>query len=157
MCASLAAMKQVAVVALVLVVAGCGGAKKAAVPETALLTGVDVQASKVVFTFKSAPQTVTERWVPRSQLLESGSGSPVPLKGAAYLMIHFQPAATGVADASSVRFTYTGPRRIEGPGPVLEVAKTSDFEADLAWAIGLERRLAVHVAQDGSTVTVGFG
>ncbi len=85
-------MKQVAVVALVLVVAGCGGAKKAAVPETALLTGVDVQASKVVFTFKSAPQTVTERWVPRSQLLESGSGSPVPLKGAAYLMIHFQPA-----------------------------------------------------------------
>ncbi len=150
-------MKQVAVVALVPVVAGCGGAKKAAVPETALLTGVDVQASKVVFTFKSAPQTVTERWVPRSQLLESGSGSPVPLKGAAYLMIQFQPAATAVADASSVRFTYTGKKRIEGPGPVLEVAKTSDFEADLAWAIGLERRLAVHVAQDGATVTVGFG
>jgi hypothetical protein len=150
-------MRWVAVVALVVVAAGCGGAKKAAVPETALLTGVDVQASQVVFTFKSAPQTVTERWVPRSQLLESGSGAPVPLKGAAYLMIQFQPAATAVADASSVRFTYTGPKRIEGPSPVLEVAKTSDFEADLAWAIGLERRLAVHVAQDGASVTVSFG
>jgi hypothetical protein len=40
---------------------------------------------------------------------------------------------------------------------VLEVAKTADFEADLAWAIGLERRLAVHVVQDGPTITVDFG
>ena len=81
----------------------------------------------------------------------------MPLEGAAYLMIQFQPAATAVADASSVTFTYTGPKRIEGPGPVLEVAKTSDFEADLAWAIGLESRLTAHVAQNGATVTVDFG
>jgi hypothetical protein len=56
-----------------------------------------------------------------------------------------------------VKRTYTGPRRIAGPGPVLETAKTSDFEADLAWAIGLERRLPLRVAQDGATVTVSFG
>jgi hypothetical protein len=40
---------------------------------------------------------------------------------------------------------------------VLETAKTSDFEADLAWAIGLVRRLPLRVAQDGATVTVTFG
>ena len=72
-------------------------------------------------------------------------------------MIHFTPAATAEATASSVTFSYKGPRRIEGPGPVLEVAKTSDFEADLGWAIGLERRLESHVSQDGSSVTVSFG
>ncbi len=53
--------------------------------------------------------------------------------------------------------TYTGPRRLSGPGPVLETAKTSDFEADLAWAIGLKRRLPFRVVQYGTTVTVSFG
>jgi hypothetical protein len=40
---------------------------------------------------------------------------------------------------------------------VLETVKTSDFEADLAWAIGLERRLPLRVEQNGATVTVSFG
>jgi hypothetical protein len=40
---------------------------------------------------------------------------------------------------------------------VLETAKTSDFEADLAWAIGLERRLPMRVAHDGTSVTINFG
>ena len=81
----------------------------------------------------------------------------MPLKGAAFAVVHFTPAATADLDGESVRPTYTGPRRLSGPGPVLETAKTSDFEADLAWAIGLERRLPLHVARDGATVTVSFG
>jgi hypothetical protein len=151
-------MRRLAVtLALLAFLAGCGGSTKtSSEPTTALLTAVQVDGTKVTFHFKSAPQHVTASYVPRSQLAESGSGKPVPLKGTAYLMIHFTPAATAEATASTVVFTYTGPRRIEGPGPVLEMAKTSDFEADLGWAIGLERRLRFHVSQDGSSVTVSF-
>ena len=143
--------------AVVAALAGCGGSKKALEPTTALLTAVHVEGTKVTFEFRSAPHDVKASYVPRSQLAESGSGKPVPLKGSAYLMIHFTPAATAVATSSTVTFSYTGPKRLAGPGPVLEVAKTSDFEADLGWAIGLERRLPSHVSQDGPTVTVSFG
>jgi hypothetical protein len=151
-------MRRLAVTLTVLaLLAGCGGSTKASSePTTALLTAVQVDRSKVTFEFKSAPQHVTASYVPRAQLAESGSGRPVPLKGTAYLMIHFTPAATAEATASTVTFSYQGPKRIEGSGPVLEVAKTSDFEADLGWAIGLERRLPSHVSQDGSSVTVSF-
>ena len=38
---------------------------------------------------------LTTSYVPRSQLAESGSGRPVPLKGTAYLMIHFTSASIG--------------------------------------------------------------
>ena len=137
--------------------AGCGGSKHAAPDGPALLTGVNVEATSVTFTFKSAPQQVKAAFQPRSRIVESGSGRPVPLKGTAYAVVHFTPAATADLDGENVHPTYTGPRRLSGPGPVLELAKTSDFEADLAWAIGLERRLPLHVAQDGATVTVSFG
>jgi hypothetical protein len=151
-------MRRLAVIlAALALLAGCGGSKQtSSEPSTALLTAVQVDRTKVTFEFKSAPQDVRASYVRRSQLAESGSGKPVPLKGTAYLMIHFTPAATAEATASTVTFSYTGPRRIKGPGPVLEVAKTSDFEADLGWAIGLERRLRSHVSQDGSSVTVSF-
>src|SRR5256714_9532885 len=152
-------MRRLAVaIAPVALLAGCGGSNKtSSEPATALLTGVHVDRAKVTFESRSAPHDVRASYVPASQLAESGSGKRVALKGTAYLMIHFTPAATAEATASSVTFSYTGPRRIEGPGPVLEVAKTSDFEADLGWAIGLERRLESHVSQDGSSVTVSFG
>jgi hypothetical protein len=151
-------MRRLAVtLAALALLAGCGGSTKtSSEPTTALLTDVQVDRAKVTFEFRSAPQHVTASYVPRSQLAESGSGKPVPLKGTAYLMIHFTPAATAAATASTVTFSYTGPRRIQGHGPVLEVAKTSDFEADLGWAIGLERRLRSHVSQDHSSVTVSF-
>jgi hypothetical protein len=143
--------------AAVALLAGCGGSKKtSSEPTTALLTAVHVDRTKVTFEFESAPRDVRASYVPRSQLAKSGSGKPVPLKGTAYLMIHFTPAATAEATASTVTLSYKGPRRIEGRGPVLEVAKTSDFEADLGWAIGLVRRLESHVSQDGSSVTVSF-
>src|SRR5438094_5443543 len=139
--------KPAVALATIALLAGCGGSKKqSAEPATALLTAVQVERAKVTFEFKSAPRGVKASYVPRSQLAESGSGKPVPLKGTAYLMIHFTPAATAEATASAVNFSYTGPRRIKGPGPVLEVAKTSDFEADLGWAIGLDRRLRSHVS-----------
>jgi hypothetical protein len=150
--------KPAAALATLALLAGCGGSKHASSPPaTALLTSVHVGSARVNFEFRSAPGEVRISYVPRSQLVESGSGRPVPLKGAAYLMIHFTPAATAEATADGVTLSYTGPRRIEGPGPVLELAKTSDFEADLGFAIGLEHRLRPHVSRDGASVTVSFG
>jgi hypothetical protein len=136
--------------------AGCGSAHHAA-PATAFLIGVHVEARSVRFAFESGPGEVAAAYQPKAQLVESGSGAPVALDGKAYVVIHFRPAATADSENEKLRVTYRGPRRLRGPGPVLEVAKTSDFEADLAWAIGLERHLPFRVTQDGAAVTVTFG
>jgi hypothetical protein len=146
-------------VALLLVVlgAGCGGSHRPVGPQNALLTGVKVEAASVTFEFKSKPRSVTSGYQPKSRIAESGSGAPVPLKGTAFLVVHFFPAASADIQGEQVIATYTGPKRLSGPGPVLETAKTSDFEADLAWAIGVTRRMPFHVAQNGTTVTVSFG
>jgi hypothetical protein len=138
-------------------IAGCGGSKHEAAPTNALLTGVHVGGKSVTFDFKSAPRNVKAAYQPKTRIVESGSGAPVPLKGKAYVVVHFVPAASADIQGEKVVLTYTGPKRLSGPGPVLETAKTSDFEADLAWAIGLKRRLPLRVAQDGTTVTVSFG
>jgi hypothetical protein len=151
-------MRRLAVALLVVVAAGCGGSNHASgEPQNALLTDVKVEATSVTFEFKSKPKTVTSGYQPKSRIAESGSGAPVPLKGTAFLVIRFFPAASADIQGEKVIPTYTGPKRLSGPGPVLETAKTSDFEADLAWAIGIARRLPFHVSQDGSTVTVSFG
>ena len=146
-----------ATLALVTILAGCGGSKHDAVPTTALLTGVRVQASTVEFTFRTAPLHVTWRFTPRSQVAESGSGRPVKIGAPIVAVVHFTPAATGEPKGDSVELTYTGPRRLEGSGPVRDVVKVSDFEADVAWAIGLDRRLPLHVSREGGTVTVSVG
>jgi hypothetical protein len=36
------------------------------------------------------------------------------------------------------------------------VAKIGDFEAQLDWAVGLDKRRAPQVTRDGSSVTVAF-
>jgi hypothetical protein len=144
--------------AVVALLAGCGGKQHASeTPQNALLTGVQVDAKRVTFAFASRPLDVKAAYQPRAGLSECGSGARVPLKGSAYVVIHFLPAASADIQGEKVVPTYTGPRRLSGPGPVLETAKVCDFEADLGWAIGVERRLPLHVSRTGSTVTVSFG
>jgi hypothetical protein len=150
-------MRRVAVVLLVLAAAGCGGSKHPAAPENAYLTGVRVDGDSVRFDFESRPQQVSARYEPRTRLAECGSGKAVRLRGTAFVVVHFRPAASARIDGDQVTLTYTGPKRLRGPGPVVEAAKSCDFEADLGWAIGLERRLPVHVSRDGSSVTLRFG
>jgi hypothetical protein len=143
-------MKWVAAVVLLAAVAGCGGGGKSGSP--ALLTDVRT------FEFRGEPKDVQARYAARSELMECGSGAPVPLKGSAYAVVHFRPAqSASIADNGKVTLTYTGPRRLQGTGPVLEVAKLCDFEADVGWAIGVERRLPIDVSKDGGTVTITFG
>jgi len=142
---------------IVVAAAGCGGAKHESAPTNAYLTGVHVNASSVRFEFKSKPQEVVAGWQPPSHVNECGSGAPIRLRGKAFVVVHFRPAASAEIKGEQVVRTYTGPRRIHGPGPVLDTARSCDFEADLGWAIGLERRIPLHVDRDGSAVTVSFG
>jgi hypothetical protein len=151
-------MKWAAVLILLAVAAGCGGGGGKNEPEVALLTDVRTKGDSVTFEFRGEPQDVKARYVARRDLAECGSGAPVPLRGGAYAVIHFTPAQTAsIADDGTVTPTYTGPRRLQGTGPVTEVAKLCDFEADVGWAIGVERRLPLDVSTDGGTVTIHFG
>lgn len=153
-------------VAALLVVAalgGCGGSKQAQTttggkpPLYAYLTDVRVQAAAVRFDFRSPPRQVVARYVPRASVVGCGSGLPLALRGSAFVVVSFQPAMTAVITDGKVVPTYEGANRLRGTGPVLELVKSCDFEADVSWAIGLERRLPLHVSQDGSSVTVRFG
>jgi hypothetical protein len=146
------------VLVAVAVLAGCVGGSKPSAPEVALLTGVKVVGTSARFEFASAPTTIRTHFRPRSQIAESGSGRTVPLKGGAFLVVSFSRAATATADATKVTFSYTGPKRLEpfSRGPVQEVVKIGDFEAQLDWAIGLDRRRDPRITRDGSSVTVAF-
>jgi hypothetical protein len=142
---------------LALALAGCGGSDDGKPPEFAYLTGVRVDGASVRFDFESRPQLVSMGYAQPSQLRECGSGRPVELEGSAFVVVHFQPAATAEIHGDEVVPTYSGPKRLSGTGPVLEAAKSCDFEADLGWAIGLERKLPLRLVRDGSTVTVSVG
>jgi hypothetical protein len=138
-------MRRGLVLLAALAAAGCGSGGK---PDRATLTDVRVEARSVHFTFDSRPQTVRHAYAARASLAECGSGTPVRPTGSAFLVVHFLPAQTRVGV----------PKRIVMPsGTVLDVAKVCDFEADVAWAIGVARRLPVHVSTGGRTVTVTFG
>ena len=146
-------------VAAVALVAGCGRSHTPSVPTVALLTGVQVDGTSARFEFRSAPGTVRTRFVPRARIVESGSGRKVLLRGDAFLVVSFSPAATATATATKVTFSYTGPKRLRptAAGPVQEVVKIGDFEAQLDWAIGLDRRRPPKVTRDGNVVTIAFG
>ena len=143
---------------LAALLAGCGGASSGHTdeePQTAHLNDVTVGATSVRFQFDRAPGDVRARY--EREPAECGSGRQVRLRGSASAVVHFTPALSARIDGEKVVPTYTGPTRLPGPGPVLEVVKSCDFESDLGWAIGVERRLELHVSRDGSSVTVSFG
>ena len=54
--------------------AGCGGGSAAPPPTTALLTAVKAAPKQVEFRFRSAPLHIKAGYVPRSKVVESGSG-----------------------------------------------------------------------------------
>ena len=134
------------------------GLVAAAPPPVALLTGVKAQPSRVVFTFRTGPKLVTGAYVPKSQVIESGSGRHVPLAGTAAFVLRFTPAAGADLSGPTLKITYKGPKRLRpaGRGPVREVARTSDFESELGWAVGLDRKRAFHIVRRGPNVLVTF-
>jgi hypothetical protein len=139
-------VKRVPVLLAVIALAGCGGSRQET-SDHATLTDVAVGATSVSFSFDSAPQEVRHAYAARSTLAECGSGAPVRPNGRAFLVVHFLPAQTrGV------------PKRIVMPsGTVLDVWKVCDFEADVAWAIGVSKRVPVDVARRDRQVILTFG
>jgi hypothetical protein len=109
----------------------------------AFLLAIHIAAHSVTFTFRTKPATVHAAYVSRP-LAECGSGRPVAL-GGVHFVIHFMPAQSKILV-----------RRLPGAGVVRAAAKTCDFESDLAWAIGLDRRRPYNVVRRGARVTVTF-
>ena len=113
----------------------------------ALLLGIQLGARSATFSFSGRPMTVHASYT-ATPLAECGSGKRVPLRGV-HFVIHFMPARTALSFAK--------PRRMNGTGVMRELAKVCDFESDLGWAIGLDKRRPYNVARQGTRVTVTFG
>ena len=112
----------------------------------AFLLAIHVAAHSVTFTFRTRPASVRPAYATQP-LAECGSGRRVSVRGV-HFVIHFLPGRTALSFAKS--------RRLPGTGVVRELAKVCDFESDLAWAIGLDRRRPYDVVRQGARVTVVF-
>jgi hypothetical protein len=137
---------------------------------TALLTNVAVTpdscVDRVEFTFRpthdgtGAPGYRVSYLAADKALVEDGSGSPVAVKGSAYLVVRFEPAATGDLSGPELVRTYTGARRIAAPEnahSVRELVKSGDFEAVLTWVVGVDGQRPFDVTASGSRVVVTIG
>ncbi|MGI8937696.1 MAG: AMIN-like domain-containing (lipo)protein [Iamia sp.] len=82
-------------------------------------------------------------------ITQSGSGSSVEVEGAAYLQIRTEPASGYDLDAGAATFA---PDRVSGPGggPIAEVVRAGDFEANLIWVAGADERTGFTVSTLGS-------
>jgi hypothetical protein len=152
-------MSRLVFVLCAVALAGAAAGSAASPPAVALLTAVKAAPTQVEFRFRSVPLRIKAGYVPRSKVVESGSGRPVKVAGSAFLVVRFSPASGADLSGKTMRIVYKGPTRLKPAtvGPVREVARTSDYEADLAWAIGLDRRRPYHVVRHGSNVVVTVG
>jgi len=116
-------------------------------PPPAIVQRIAVHSHSLTFAFDRRPQRVTARFVTRAKLHDCASDHVVRLRGSAFVVVHFLPAQSA---------RRMGPYRRSG-GPVTGAAKVCDFESDVGWAIGLTRRLQLHVSRAATTVTVTFG
>jgi hypothetical protein len=108
---------------------------------------VDVRAGghpgfdRVVFEFRGSVPSHRVGYV--RQLVQDGSGKPVPVAGAADLEVVFQGANAHDADGTPT----VSPRRFTtGLPAVKEVAQTGDFEAVVGYGLGVDRRRPVKVS-----------
>lgn len=76
---------------------------------------------------------------------QDGSGNKVDVAGNAFLELRTTPASGRTAHGETI---YEGPRRVPGgrASVVNEVVRTGDFEANLAWVAGVDRRRPFAVA-----------
>ncbi|MGY2075984.1 AMIN-like domain-containing (lipo)protein [Blastococcus sp. SYSU DS0828] len=79
---------------------------------------------------------------------QDASGRPVEIEGNAFLELRTSPASTVDLSGERPEQVYEGPERIEptGGSVVTEVVQTGDFEANMAWTVGLQERVSFGVA-----------
>jgi Putative peptidoglycan binding domain len=111
----------------------------------ALLVGVRAGRNKafdrLVFDFDGPVPGVRVQYV--DELIQDGSGLPIPLRGRAVVEIVIQPAAAHRDDGSP---TFTGPLPdLTGFATFRQIADAGDFEAVLTWGIGVAARTGLRV------------
>ena len=115
---------------------------------TMFLTDVEVEiedcVERVTFKFEESepgPGYDVSYQPPDVAKLEDGSGNPLAVAGADFLVVRTFPVMTAEIEGEDLRRTYDGPRNIPAPVEarlIREVAQTGDFEAQVTWAIGLD-------------------
>lgn len=120
-----------------------------------LLTDVLVEDGSVSFAFRDETPGYQVQYV-QPPITQDGSGEEVTVGGSAFLSVRMEPASGVDLAGEEFEETYTGPDRVAGLAPVVEVVRTGDFEAVLNWVIGFDRERAFRVEVDGSTVRVLF-
>jgi hypothetical protein len=135
--------------------------------ETMYLTDVSLElddcVERVVFEFEEGlpgPGFVVSYQPENTAKIEDGSGNPIHVAGAAFLVVRLTPAMTARIEGEDVTPTYTGPREINPPTEarfVRHVVKTGDFEAQVTWAIGIDRTHPFRTNATESQLVVEIG
>jgi hypothetical protein len=80
-------------------------------------------------------------------IVEDASGDPVEVEGVAFLELRLTPASGVDLTGPELDVVYDGPDRVGVHGNVVtEVVRVGDFEANLAWVVGLTRPAPFAVA-----------
>jgi hypothetical protein len=117
---------------------------------TMYLTDVEIETEdcveRITFKFEESepgPGYEVSYKPPEVAKIEDGSGDPLAIAGADFLVVRLFPAMTAKIEGEDVEPTYEGPRSIPAPNDakmIREVAQTGDFEAQVTWAIGLDNK-----------------
>ena len=131
---------------------------------TRLLTDVRVGAhgcyERVTFEFKpqqgetDGPIAWKAAYEP-GPITEDGSGRPVKMKGAAFLVVTMSASGADLSQEGAPA-TYTGPASIEAADStrIQQVRRTGDFEGVLTWVIGLDTKRPFHVTMETNPARV---
>lgn len=103
---------------------------------------------RVVFQFTNHVPAYRVEYV-EPPLKQDGSGNVVQVKGNHFVVIRMEQASGFDLTVDEGELVYKGPRRIDGSDAgtsvIREAVRIGDFEAVLAWAIGLEDRVDFRV------------
>jgi hypothetical protein len=118
--------------------------------EVALLSQVRVASQpgfdRVVFEFTDEQLPGYDIAYLDGPAVQDGSGEEVEVAGGARLEVRLAPASSVDLRHGTFQRTYTGPGRVEGDTRVItEVVRTSDFEANLSWVVGLDQKVPYRV------------
>lgn len=114
--------------------------------DTALLVDVRVGGhetfDRVVLEFQGDTPPSYRVGYLEAPVRQDGSGNEVDVAGGAFIEVRASPAAGFDPLSEDARETYTGPERLpaDEADVVREVVRIGDFEGQLAWVIGVDRR-----------------
>lgn len=105
----------------------------APVPVTSVTVGHHNGFDRLVFTFGGAVPGYSVQYVP--EIIQDGSGKPIPMEGNAFVSVVLQPTATGAPQGTQTpRFPML--RQVKGAG---------DFEAVASYGVGLASKSGFRV------------